>query len=67
MEGISGASTQQAFSLAIQKRALDMQADMVGKLMEGAAGLQQPPQQGAGLLTDALGERGLGTRLDVVA
>jgi len=68
MEGIQSMDTQQAFGLAIQKSALDTQASMVGKLMEGAsAGMQQSAQPQAGLRTDALGERGIGTRLSVVA
>jgi hypothetical protein len=68
MDGISTADTQQAFGLAIQKSALDTQASMVSKLMEGAsAGMQQPGQPQAGLRVDALGERGLGTKLSVVA
>ena len=68
MDGISGADTQQAFGLAIQKSALETQANLVSKIMEGAsAGMQQPSQPQVGLRADALGERGLGTRLDVVA
>ena len=68
MDGINGADTQQLFSLAIQKSALDTQASMVSKLMEGAsAGMQQPSQPEVGLRVDALGERGIGTRLSVVA
>ena len=68
MDGVIGADTQQAFGLAIQKSALETQANMVSKLMEGAgAGLQQPSQPELGLRVDALGERGLGTRLSVVA
>jgi hypothetical protein len=68
MDGVNGADTQQAFGLAIQKSALETQANMVSKLMEGAgAGMQQPSQPEVGLRVDALGERGLGTRLSVVA
>jgi hypothetical protein len=68
MDGISGASTQQAFGLAVQKSALETQASLVGKIMEGAAaGMQQPSQPQVGLRVDSLGERGLGTRLDIVA
>ena len=68
MDGINGADTQQLFGLAIQKSALDTQASMVRKLMEGAsAGTQLPAQPEAGLRMDALGERGVGTRLSVVA
>ncbi|MDR0239051.1 MAG: hypothetical protein LBI88_02320 [Deltaproteobacteria bacterium] len=68
MEGISGASTQQVFGLAMQKSALETQANLVSKLMEGAsAGMQQASQPQAGLRADALGDRGIGTRLSVVA
>ena len=68
MDGVNGADTQQAFGLAIQKSALETQANMVSKLMEGAAvGMQQPSQQEVGLRADALGERGIGMRLSVVA
>ncbi|MCL2124352.1 MAG: putative motility protein [Desulfovibrionaceae bacterium] len=68
MDGVSGASTQQVFGLAIQKSALETQANMVSKLMEGAsAGMQQPSQPAVGLRVDALSERGIGTRLSVVA
>ncbi|MDR2695252.1 MAG: putative motility protein [Deltaproteobacteria bacterium] len=68
MDGITGADTQQLFSLAIQKSALDTQASMVSKLMEGAsAGMQQPAQPQVGLRTDALGARGIGTKLSVIA
>jgi hypothetical protein len=68
MDGVMAADTQQAFSLAIQKSALDTQASMVGKLMEGAsAGMQQSAQPQVGLRVDALGERGIGTQLSVVA
>jgi hypothetical protein len=68
MDGINGAGTQQIFGLAVQKSALDTQASMVSKLMEGAsAGMQQPSQPEVGLRVDALGERGIGTQLSVVA
>jgi len=68
MDGIQAANTQQAFSLAIQKSALETQAGVVSKLMEGAsAGMQQSAQPQAGLRVDALGERGIGTQLSVVA
>jgi len=68
MDAVNGASTQQVFGLAMQKSVLETQANLVSKLMEGAsAGMQQPSQPEAGLRTDALGERGIGTRLSVVA
>ena len=68
MDGVNGASTQQVFGLAIQKSALETQANMVSKLMEGvSAGMQQTSQPEVGLRVDALGERGIGARLSVVA
>ena len=68
MDGVNTTDTQQAFGLAIQKSALETQANMVSKLMEGAsAGMQQPSQAEVGLRMDALGDRGIGTRLSVVA
>ena len=68
MDSVNGMDTQQAFGLAIQKRALETQASMVSKLMEGvSAGLQQPAQPEVGLVADALGDRGIGTRLSVIA
>jgi len=68
MDGVNGASTQQVFGLAMQKSALETQANLASKLMEGvSAGMQQPSQPAAGLRMDALGERGIGTRLSVVA
>ena len=68
MDGINGMDVQQVFGLAIQKSALNTQANMVSKLMEGTfAGMQQPSQPGVGLRTDALGARGIGTYLNVVA
>ena len=68
MDGVNGASTQQAFGLAIQKSALETQASLVSKLMEGAsAGMQQASQPQTGLRVEALGDRGIGTRLSVVA
>ena len=68
MDGVKGADTQQLFGLAIQKSALETQASMVSKLMEGAsAGMQQTSQPEVGLRVDALGDRGIGTRLSVVA
>jgi hypothetical protein len=66
MDGIKGMDTQQAFGVAMQRSALDTQASLVGKLMESAsAGMLQSAQQ-AGLRAEALGERGIGTQLDVV-
>ena len=68
MEGITGMDTQQGFGVAVQKSALDTQASLAGKLMESAsAGMQQSAQSAAGLRAEALGERGIGTQLDVVA
>ena len=68
MDVTNTANVQQAFGLAIQKNALETQANMVSKLLEGASGgLQQPSQAEAGLRVDALADRGIGTRLDVVA
>jgi hypothetical protein len=68
MDGINGADTQQLVGLAIQKSALDTQASLVSKLMESAsAGMQQLSQPEVGLRVDALGDRGIGTRLSVVA
>ena len=68
MDGINGVNTQQLFGLAIQKSALDTQASMVSKLLEGAsAGMRQPAQPEVGLRVDALGARGIGTQLSVVA
>jgi len=67
MDGITGMDTQQAFGVAIQKSALDTQASMVSKVMEGASAGMQSAQPTAGLRADALGERGIGTRLDAVA
>ena len=65
MDGITGADTQKLVGLAVQKSALDTQASMVSKLMEGAsAGMQQPE---AALRADALGARGIGTKLNAVA
>jgi hypothetical protein len=62
MDGINTAATQQSFGAAVQKSALETQASMVGKLMEGAsAGMQQ----GNALRAEALGERGIGTELNV--
>jgi len=66
MDGIQGMDVQQAFGVAIQKSALDTQASMVSKVMEGASAGQQSAQP-AGLRADALGERGIGTRVDAVA
>jgi hypothetical protein len=63
MEGISGGDTQQLVGLAVQKSALDIQANMVSTLMQGPQG----GQADGGLRTDALGERGIGTRLSTVA
>jgi hypothetical protein len=63
MDGISSGDTQQLVGLAVEKSALDIQASMVGKLMQGLQG----GQQDGGLRTDALGERGIGTRLSTVA
>ena len=66
MDGINGMDTQQLFGTAIQKSALNTQANMVSKLMEGTfAGTQQPSQPGVGLRTDALGERGIGSYLNI--
>ncbi len=66
MDGISGANTQQLVGLAIQKSALDTQASMVSKLMEGAgAGMQQPSQAQVGLRMDAMGDRGIGANLNI--
>jgi len=68
MDGINGADTQQLVGLAVQKSALNTQASMVSKLMEGAsAGMQQPSQPEVGLRADALGARGIGTKLSVIA
>ena len=66
MDGINGASTQQAFGLAIQKSALETQANLVSKIMEGAS-MQQPSQPEVGLRAEALSERGLGARLSIIA
>jgi hypothetical protein len=64
MEGVNASGLQQLVSLAVQKSALDTQASMVSTLMEGAsAGMQQPDS----LRAAALGEIGLGTRLNIVA
>ena len=68
MDGTSTANVQQAFGLAIQKSALETQANLVSKLFEGSsAGLQQPSQAEVVLRLDALADRGIGTRLDIVA
>jgi len=68
MDVSNTANVQQAFGLAIQKSALETQANMVSKLFEGATvGLQQPSQAEVGLRIDALADRGIGTRLAVVA
>lgn len=71
MDGISSGNTQQLVGLAVQQSALNTQAGMINKLMEGAsAGLQQPQQfqqPQVGLRTDALGERGIGAHLNIVA
>jgi len=68
MDMTNTANVQQTFGLAIQKSALETQANMVSKLFEGASvGLQQPSQAEAGLRVDALADRGIGTRLDLVA
>ena len=67
MDGIN-VDTRQLVGLAVQSSALSTQANMVGKLMEGAsAGMQQPPNAESGLRVDAMGDRGIGTRLDIVA
>ena len=68
MDGITSPGTQQAFGLAVQKGALETQASMASTLLEGAsAGLRQLPPAGTGLQAGALGDRGIGTRLDIVA
>ena len=68
MDVTNTANVQEAFGLAIHKSALESQANMVSKLFEGVpAGLQQPPQAEVGLRIDALADRGIGTRLAVVA
>ena len=66
MDGINGASTQQVFGLAIQKSALETQANLVSKIMEGAS-MQQSSQTEGGLRAEALIERGLGARISIVA
>ena len=68
MDVTNSANVQQAFGLAIQKSALETQANMVSKILEGAsAGLRQPTQAEVGLRVDALADHGIGTRLDVIA
>ena len=68
MDGISNGNVQQAFSAAIQQSLLNTQMSAVNKLMEGAAvGLQQNSQPQMGLRMDAMGERGIGVNLNIVA
>ena len=65
-QAFTSAMTQQAFSIGIQKQALEAEASMVGKLMESASvGTQQISLPEVNLRMDALGERGIGTRLSV--
>ena len=53
------AMAQQEFNIGVQKQVLDFEASMVSKIMEsGAAATQQLSQ-------DAMGERGIGTRLNI--
>jgi hypothetical protein len=69
MDGIGYGNVRELVGLAVQKSALDIQAGMVSKLLEGAdAGMRQDGGQiGAGLRMDALGERGIGANLNIVA
>ena len=68
MDVTNSANVQEAFGLAIQKSALETQANAVSKLLEGAsAGVPSPSQAEVGLRIDALADRGIGTRLAVVA
>ena len=58
-QALSSAMTQQAFSIGVLKKNLEAEAAIASKLMESASMVTQQLSQ------DALGERGVGTRLNI--
>ena len=70
MDGVNnGMDTQQVFGLSMQKSALETQAGLASQLLDGASqnSSQQNSQAINGLRSNALGELGIGLRIDTVA